>query len=463
MFKSLKSRLIITFTLIIILTVGMIDYVVLTEYANKNIAERKSKTFATANIIADLSKYQLDNANILRTILYQHTREIDGRVLIINRKKEVIMDSFYELEGKVIDAIEVEQALKNKDSMNLYSTPSKIMQLAVPMTIEDQTSDNILGTVLLSVSINDIESSLQSLRWQVLIFSLLGVILAIGACILAAHSISKPIAGLTQAAKKITQGKLGTQVNVRGKNEIAQLSTTFNEMSQEIAFIDQNRRNFISSASHELKTPLSSMKALVQPLLHEDIDGETRREFLEDIDGEIDRLTKLIHSLLTLTRMEELKLKMTKQSLYPVLERVMSILQPIAQENNVALINKVSDNLAFSFDKEHLTMVFLNIIENGIKYRDPSKESHVLVYLQEEKDFIQLIFQDNGIGMSAESTPYIFKDFYRGDHSRSRSTGGYGLGLSITHRIITLHDWTIEVKSALGEGSQFIIKIPMKK
>lgn len=461
MFKSLKSKMIFSSTLIILLSIITIDYVVLTRYVNERISELQSRSFATANIIADQSQYQLDYDTGLRTIIFQYANNIDGRILILNSDGQVIVDSFYDLEGETILSTEVKSALNNNGDMNLYSTPSKIMQLAVPITTSiDQNNIQVVGSVLLSLPMDEIDTSFQQLRQQVILISLTFTVIALIITIIASLRLTNPLKKLTRAAKKISKGSLGTQVDIPGKDEIARFSHTFNDMSKELEYIDKNRSNFISSVSHELRTPLASIKALIQPLLDGETEIETHREFLRDIDGEIDRLSNLIGSLLTLTRMEELKLHLKTQDINPIIDRVIDILHPIAKENGVSLINQLPNNLQISFDSELMTEVFLNLIENGIKYKDSLKNSFVSVLFQDEPTTINILIKDNGIGMDKEVYYSIFKPFYRAEHSRSRLTGGYGLGLSIVSKIIELHNWHIEVHSTKGKESIFSIKIP---
>jgi signal transduction histidine kinase len=453
--------MIFSFTLIIILSIITIDYIVLTRYIDERISELQIRSFATANIIADQSQYQLNNDIGLRTIIFQYANNIDGRILILNVDGQVIVDSFYNLEGETILSREVKSAINNSDSVNLYSTPSKLMQLAVPITAtNDQNNQQVVGAVLLSLPMDEIDASFQQLRQHVIFISLTFTIIAIILTIIASLRLTKPLKKLTSAAKNISKGKLGTQVNISGKDEIARFSHTFNEMSKELEYIDKNRRNFISSVSHELRTPLASIKALIQPLLDGETEIKTYREFLGDIDGEIDRLSNLISSLLTLTRMEELKLNLKTQDLNTIIDRVLDILNPIAKENEVSLINQLPDYLQLNFDSELITEVFLNLFENGIKYKDPLKNSFVSISSKDEPSSINIIIKDNGMGMDKEVCYSIFKPFYRAEHSRSRLTGGYGLGLSIVSKIVDLHNWSIEVDSILGKESIFTIKIP---
>lgn len=461
MFKSLKSKMIFSFTLIILLSIITIDYVVLTKYIDERISELESNSFATANIIADQSQYQLNNVIGLRTIIFQYANNMDGRILILNGDGQVIVDSFYDLEGETILSSEVKSALNNSDRVNLYSTPSKLMQLAVPITASiDQNNKQVIGAVLLSLPMDEIDESFHQLRQQVIFISLIFTIIAIILTIFASLRLTSPLKKLTRAAKKLSKGRLGTQVNIPGKDEIARFSHTFNEMSKELEHIDKNRSAFISSVSHELRTPLASMKALIQPLLDGETKIETYKEFLGDIDGEIDRLSNLIGSLLNLTRMEELKLHLKIQDINPIIDRVIDILHPIAKENGVSLINQLPDNLQLNFDSELITEVILNLFENGIKYKDPLKDSFVSIVTQDEPSAINIIIKDNGMGMDKEVCYSIFKPFYRAEHSRSRLTGGYGLGLSIVSKIISLHNWSIEVDSIPKRESIFTIKIP---
>ena len=226
--------------------------------------------------------------------------------------------------------------------------------------------------------------------------------------------------------------------------------------------IDRGRNQFIGDVSHELKTPLASIKALIDSLLYGEDDIETYKEYLADIDSEIDRLTNLIQKLLNLTKIREQKSNMVEMDLEELIEDSVKVVRPIVQSSNVQIKINIQDNPIILCDPERITEVLINLIDNSLKYADRAKtEKYINIVGKSLTDYYMLSIEDNGIGINKEDLESIFEKFYRSDTSRSRDTGGAGIGLSIVYNILKAHNWQIDVKSEPGEA-QFEIKIPNK-
>ena len=252
---------------------------------------------------------------------------------------------------------------------------------------------------------------------------------------------------------------------VRGSGELAELAQTFNTMSKQIQTLDQARNEFVSNASHELKTPLASVKLLIDALLtQKDASRELIEEFLSDVNHEIDRLNYVINDLLTLVRMDKNakdSINMVPLQLMGLLDRVRHMLQPLASKRGISLEFKADEDLTVLGDAMKLQQAFYNLVDNAIKYSQEDTTVRIHLFRREHKAVVEVI--DQGIGISPEDQKHIFERFYRVDKARSRQTGGTGLGLSIVDTIIRQHQGEIRVQSQEEVGTTFTVELKIKE
>jgi len=278
-----------------------------------------------------------------------------------------------------------------------------------------------------------------------------------------ASYITNPLKRLTEAANILSQGKLDYKVDVKSNDEIGKLARAFNKMSFNLMKIDEERKRFVSDASHELKTPLASVKALVESLIdtrNEDV--HFYKEILRDVDSEIDRMTRLVNDLLELARMDKIKsVRVKKCEISEIILDVIESLTPLAKAKEINLAFQGKSNVFAEVDTDRFYRMLYNIVENGIKYT--YNGGNVIVGLEEDENNIYLTIADNGIGISEETLPKIFDRFTRGDTARSKKSGGFGLGLAIAKEIIDIHEGKVTVESKVGEGTVFKISLPKKK
>ena len=217
------------------------------------------------------------------------------------------------------------------------------------------------------------------------------------------------------------------------------------------------------SVSHELKTPLASMKVLADSLLsQENVPAELYREFMEDISDEIDREGKIIDDLLALVKMDksEAELNIAQVDINQLVEQVLKRLRPIANRRKVELIYESIRQVTADVDETKLSLVITNLVENAMKYN--IEEGWVRVTVDADHKFFYLKVADSGIGIPEEMQDQIFDRFFRVDKARSRETGGSGLGLAITRNVVLMHKGAIKLTSKEGEGSIFTVRIPLK-
>lgn len=257
----------------------------------------------------------------------------------------------------------------------------------------------------------------------------------------------------------IRSGDYTHRVEVGGRDELTLLGNEFNALTEKLHTAEQQRKQFVSDASHELKTPLASIKLLSDSILQNEMDPETVKEFVEDIGNEAERLNRMSGKLLTISRAEsEAEITMEIISVIPTIERVSRMLSASAKAQNVTIVHNFLNSGTILIQEDDLYQIVFNLVENGIKYNSNGGSLTISVFL--ENDNVILSFKDKGSGIPEDSLPKIFERFYRVDKARSRKTGGSGLGLSIVKEMVERNAGSISVASTLNEGTEFILSFP---
>lgn len=311
----------------------------------------------------------------------------------------------------------------------------------------------------------EVQDALEDFIGIIRTFSLpLGVIFVLiaGFMIIGVYRYMRPMRRLKAAIGKLSNGDFTVRVKEDGNNEFTQLISAFNEMTCSMETLDRSRNQFVSNASHELKTPMTTVKLLIEGILYQDpIDNAMAHDFLSDADKEIDRMTAVVGDLLTLVKMDSgaSKLKLEDINLQDLLQEDVRRLSPIARERGIDLTLNVKEELSLSGDKSKLDQVFYNLIDNAIKYTGRAGEVSIEAFKQNRNAIIRV--KDTGVGIPQEDIQHIFDRFYRVDKARSRDTGGTGLGLSIVKQIILAHNGTINVTSQENKGTTFTVQLPI--
>ncbi|MDW7675573.1 MAG: HAMP domain-containing sensor histidine kinase, partial [Bacillota bacterium] len=317
-----------------------------------------------------------------------------------------------------------------------------------------------LGAVFIAADMNIMIAQVTSLRDRLILFGASTGLLIFVLSIFIARYITRPVNKLTQGVQEMTAGNYGAQVNIDSKDEFAALAFAFNEMSNKIAAEDQIRRQFVANASHELKSPLASMKALVEASLNGSLAEEEAKEVLGDINQEVDRLNKLVGDLLLLSRIENNKqeIRIQEVSVGELMYQLTHKLEPLARQKAISLKLVSDKELYWAMDGEMIFRAVFNLLDNAIKYSLPNTKIELGYESKGQK--LSLWVEDQGIGINESDLKRIFERFYRQDKARSRETGGAGIGLAIVSEIVTLHGGQVTVKSEVGVGSKFNILLP---
>ena len=383
----------------------------------------------------------------------------NGRILVVNSELQVIKDTFGREEGRNMISEEVVRSLQEKEVSYQFfyeSTTEIIYQ------IRDSQGKNILGSIIF-VYENPEQAGLTDAisRNSVLLTSLL-IGLVLYAILIVAARMAFPFKKLAFSLQQLAEGDLEEKIDVKGNYEVEAIVDSVNNMLDDMRSTEQRRQEFVSNVSHELKTPLTSMKVLAESLVgQQGLPEELYQEFLHDINSEIDRENEIITDLLNIVRLDrkEGEMQIAQVSINELLEIVMRRLRPIAKERNVEMIFESFRSVLAEVDEVKMSLVFTNLIENAIKYNKDG--GMVKVSLNADHRYFYVRVEDTGIGIPEEAKKYIFDRFYRVDKARSRETGGTGLGLAITKSAVMMHKGNIKVSGKEGEGSVFTVRIPL--
>ncbi|MTI80230.1 MAG: cell wall metabolism sensor histidine kinase WalK [Firmicutes bacterium] len=459
---SIRWKLAVTYFIIIILTVLLADWLAYSALRSHYLQERQESYQIHANVISTYAgEYIRGRSTSLPLEIREYGNKVNARVLVLSSQGVVLGDSFNEkwLEGRNLEYPEVQQALKGETAAGTHNITAGewAMYVAVPVTRQK----SVIGAVLLVTNIGDIAQALNTLAERMLILSIIGSALAALIGLWLSVRLTKPVQELTVAVKKVADGNLNQHVVVRSRDELGQLAESFNGMAEKLAKADRARRDFIASASHELKSPLASIKALAESLIYSSEDDvDVYKEYLGDINKEIDRLNRLVYELLQLAKMEDVSVTLHKKehSVKEIIENVIQLTAPNAKAKKVTITADIEGDLAWPVDEDVLSVILLNLVDNGIKYTSATGEVKIKGNIKNET--LQLQVTDTGEGIPEEDLKHIFDRFYRVDKARARETGGTGLGLSIVKQAVALLDGTVSVQSTVGKGTTFTVCIP---
>ena len=382
------------------------------------------------------------------------------RVIITDASARILYDSstLYNRQGDYALMEEVLSALNGADVFQSeYRSGAFRSRTAVPMIYRGMT----LGAVYLYEYDTDQAGLLLSIQSNLRYISLLICAIALLLVLVLSKALTRNTSLLLGAIRRVREGEYSHRVTPRGKDEMAQLADEFNQLTDRLQTTEEVRRRFVSDASHELKTPLASIRLLTDSILQNpDVDPETVRDFMEDIGGETDRLTRISERLLTLTRLDAAPHR-ESVPVDPgaVVEKVAHMLRPLAEAVNVTLRCLREDRCTILCTEDDFYQIAFNLMENAIKYNLPGGRVDVTVCRRDST--VLLTVEDTGVGIPEEDRPKIFDRFYRVDKARSRAAGGTGLGLSIVRETVLLHGGTIEVfPGSSGSGSRFEARFP---
>jgi len=392
------------------------------------------------------------------------------RITIIDRRGKVLGDSAQKpaLMENHKERPEVAAAIKNGFGQSThFSTTLGCNMKYVAVSVTD--GNNILGVVRFALPVSDVRLEMRLIYKAMLIGGISSIIIALLIAYFISRTISFPIKEMQETAERLAKGDFSKRINIKSRDELGELAKSLNTMAEELQLkietlkrLDTMRTDFVANVSHELKTPLTSIKGFVETLESGAInDRQNAKRFLSIIRKHTDRLGKIIDDLLSLGELELRKDSIEKVELdlrNLVDEVVMGFGHALVTKQQTLTVNSQEGDFIIKADRDKIEQVFVNLIDNAIKY---TKEGgHITVSLSRQKDEVAIIVEDNGIGIPKEYLDRVFERFYRVDKARSRELGGTGLGLSIAKHIVLLHNGKISIESELGRGTKVLATLP---
>ncbi|HUT83487.1 MAG TPA: heavy metal sensor histidine kinase [Thermodesulfobacteriota bacterium] len=321
--------------------------------------------------------------------------------------------------------------------------------------------DNRLSYVVqITTTLKLMNKSLKNFRFNIIqAFPLALLLGALGGWLLARGSL-KPIGEVTRTTRRITASNLTERIAVNHTgDELDELIITINDMISRIEDAFKRIAQFTADASHELRTPLCSLKGEIEVILSQERDREEYKKTLIDCAERLEELVKLLNGLLFLARADGgAVINMAPLSLDELLTNLSEFFDPLAKQKGITLSLDSVEKARVIGDKTLLQQLFTNLIDNAIKYTPEG--GRISIGMHADREMVEVFVKDTGIGIPEDDLTYIFKRFYRVDHSRSREAGGSGLGLSICHFIVEAHHGRIKVESEVNQGSTFTVYLP---
>ncbi len=475
--RSLKIRIFLIAFIIGLLSCNMMRYAILQNYEQRAVSLRTSDVQTQLNILANhLITYRYLQGTASEAIeaeLSLLSNLYDGRVLIINSNLKVVKDTYGISGGKTIISEEVIRCLKGENTSQ-YDPENNFIEMTVPIMeiVETDEVDEagkpvgpqnvVRGVMLTSVSTDYIAVTMDILNRKALVMEAIVILAIFSASILASFIIVRPFEKITDALNQVKAGYSNEPISVPDCLETEHIGDAFNAVISRMKVLDDSRQEFVSNVSHELRTPITSIKVLADSLrMQDDVPVELYKEFMEDIANEIDREDKIINDLLALIKMDrtDSDLNISQVDINALVEVIMRRLRPIALKRDIELVYESIRPVAASVDEVKITLVITNLVENAIKYN--KEHGWVKVTLDADHQFFSIVVADSGMGIPEDSIEHIYERFYRVDKSHSREIDGTGLGLAITRSAILKHRGSIKVVSEEGEGTTFIVKIPL--
>lgn len=462
--KSLRFQITVLIILAGIIPSVIMRMVILNNYEKQAVemhtAEIQNQCAILCNQLSTADYLTGVTSESIQLELIQLSNIYNGRVMLIDEHYHIIEDTYNMDKGKTIVSEDVIRCFRGERTSN-YDAENRFIEVTAPIT--DSGTEKIRGVMLTSVGTDSIAENLESLLGKAdLVIAMAGIII-IAMAFLAGTLMVRPFYRITRSIGAVTEGYEDDYLKEYSYTETRLLSESFNKMLGRMKVLDDSRNEFVSNVSHELKTPLASMKVLSDSLLtQQEAPVELYQEFMADLSEEIERESKIIDNLLALVKLDKTAdtMNIKTENINMLVERILKRLRPIAEVHNIEMIFESFRPVNAEVDEVKLTLAITNLVENAIKYNKEDGWVHVALNADHKVFYVEVA--DSGAGIPKKEQEHIFERFYRVDKSHSREIGGTGLGLSIARDVVVMHRGSIRVFSQMGEGTTFTIRIPLK-
>ena len=473
--RSFRARICILVLAVGVLTSVMMRRAVMLTY-EKNAVQQRTTTVQNQLLVVArhltsnnyFSTYRLEDPGLMASRqginaeLETISNLYEGRIMIIGKSCKVIKDTYGISEGKTIISEEVIKCFRGENVTN-YDREHGYIEMTIPIASTGADGKaNVVGVMLASVSSETIAGMMEVMNKNALTLEVLMIVVTVVTSVLLSGLLTVPFKKVSAEIRKVKEGTSEKAISVPDYVETVHIIDAFNDLLGRMNALNDSRQEFVANVSHELKTPMTSLKVLADSLLAQpDVPAELYREFMTDMVSEIDRENRIITDLLALVKMDKTARDMNVVALNvnDLTELIMKRLRPIARKKDVEVVFESMRPVIAEVDEVKMTLIMTNLVENAIKYN--KEHGSVKVVLDADHQYFTLLVSDTGVGIPEGDLPHVYERFYRADKSHSREMGGTGLGLSITKSAVMMHKGSITVTSKLGEGTSFLVKIPL--
>lgn len=461
--KSLQFRIFIFFILVGTIPLFILKYGMLYSHEeqmmDRHSAMIRNQCTQISRDLIETGYLKGQTSGIVDVELAQLARLYNGRVVVVDENFRIIKDTYEVDEGRFLIS---EEAMDCFDGINTTFYDNETESATIMIPVMEDNIETIQGMMVISFPTTDISQSRkmlnQNVRW--LQWGVIALVLIFAFYM--SRVLVKPFRKVTRFLEESSTSVDDEEISLPDYTETQLLTDAYNKMVARMKELDDSRQEFVSNVSHELKTPITSMKVLADSLLMQpDAPIELYQEFMKDMSEEIDRENKIINDLLSLVKMDKKAgdIHIQPTNINELLELILKRLKPIADKRNVELVMETFRPVTAEVDEMKLTLALSNLVENAIKYNKEDGWVHISLNVDHKYFYVKI--EDSGIGIPEESQERIFERFYRVDKSHSREIGGTGLGLAITRNVILMHRGAIKVYSKEGEGTTFTVRMPI--
>ena len=474
--RSMFTRLLSVFLCVILVCVSVLFSLVYWNLRDRSIDSRLSALRTQARDVAYLaSRMQLDpSLPLTRTAtedyMYWKTGHIydeyNAYTVIVERSGRIY--SFYDQLTRQDESM---SQLPTQEEMSDYlsraamgeeitvksgTRQNPLFTVIVPWTRQNQFTglETVMGLVMVQTAAQTIHQSYAGLLWQVALVALCVLILAGVCAFILTRQTTRPLTAMARAAGEMANGRFSARAPMEGSSEIRELAASFNTMAEQLSTLEESRRDFVANVSHELRSPITSIRGFAQGMLDGTIPEEEHKQYLNVVVDETRRLGKLINNLLSLSRMEneDVKLNITRFDVNELIRRVLiSRIQPIDDKQIHVDIRFESEQQFVLADMDQIQQVVINLMDNALKF-SPTGGTLTLSTRRENRQVFVTV-KDTGSGILPEDAPHIFERFYKADKAHTVGKGT-GLGLAICQRIMEKHRQRIRLVSG-DNGAEF--------
>jgi signal transduction histidine kinase len=464
-FYSIRFRLTAYFLAIILAVMIIISLFLYSNlenyYISNYINSLERSAYLASDFVVGQLRGQVDSVR-LSTLAENMSRQSQSRVIFTDDQGLVVGDSLRVggLLNQNLEHKDLKQALQGTTSYSIvYNENIDIdtMQMAVPVIEPDGT---INGAVFLSASLEEVYHILYDIRRYLFLATLLAMAVVGGGSIILARRFTGPLEQLTLATKKMAEGNLDQHIDFTSGDEIGRLAEQFNIMARKLSYYTNNLKKFAADVAHEVRTPLTTMTLLTKALKEHEMEPEQRKDFINDLDGELERLIALVNDLLELSKLEKNNIEFQEVEFNAFVRNIIGENQYRYSRAGLELLDNIPEEIIVVKGAPlQLRQIIGNLLDNAYNYT-PAGGTVSVTLFREGLEAITMV-EDTGCGIPEDDLSFVFERFFRVDRARSREGGGTGLGLAIVSEIVAKHGGRVWVESEVDTGSRFMFALPL--